>query len=273
VQGKEAPPAIVRALHDLPRRAPADVVLLARGGGSIEDLWAFNDEAVARAIRASTVPVISGVGHEIDFTIADFAADLRAATPTAAAELATPDIAEWAARAFAAHRELAEALRQQFIDSDQAIARLDARLRNLHPGRRLLERAQRLDELHERLCRATTLGLSRRREQTTRTAGALLSLNPTTRIQRARDLLGLLSRQLQARVAADHREHHARLDTATALLNSLNPLAVLDRGYAVASRSDGRIVRDAALLEIGDALKLRFAKGSATTQVRKIAKD
>jgi exodeoxyribonuclease VII large subunit len=273
VQGKEAPAAIVRALRELPRLAPADVILLARGGGSIEDLLAFNDEAVARAIRACEVPVISGVGHEIDFSIADFAADLRAATPTAAAELATPDIAEWAARALAARHHLAEALRRQFIERDRGVDRLEARLRNLHPGRRLQERAQRLDELDERLRHAVSLRLQRHREQAGRSIAALAAVDLDERLQRLRDHLEQLRQRLQAGIEAGQRQSLARLDSSSALLRSLNPLAVLDRGYAVASLGDGRIVRDAAQLEPGDALKLRFARGGATTQVRRLSKD
>ncbi len=151
VQGAEAPPAIVKALAELPRRASVDLVLLVRGGGSLEDLWAFNEEAVARAIRACTVPVVSGVGHEIDVTIADFVADLRAATPTAAAELATPDIAEWAAQVSGIGNLLRSAMQRRLQRAAEQLARNRARLHVLHPGRRLQERAQRLDELDARL--------------------------------------------------------------------------------------------------------------------------
>jgi exodeoxyribonuclease VII large subunit len=273
VQGKDAPPAIVRALRELPLRAPADVILLARGGGSIEDLWAFNDEAVARAIRACTVPVISGVGHEIDFTIADFAADLRAATPTAAAELATPDIADWAARAATAQRDLADALRSVFLHSDSTVTQLDARLRNLHPGRRLLERAHRLDELHERLRHAMTLRLKRQREQAGRVIASFGMQAPTARIADLKIRLGQLENRLQTRSETRRNQLYARLETAAALLNSLNPLAVLGRGYAVATRSDGSIVRDASQLELGEAVRLRLGKGSATTQVRRVYRE
>lgn len=274
VQGKDAPPAIVRALRELPRRAPADVILLARGGGSIEDLWAFNDEAVARAIRASTVPVISGVGHEIDFTIADFAADLRAATPTAAAELATPDIAEWAARAATAQRDLAEALRRQFLRSDDSIERLEARLRRLHPGRRLQERAQRLDELDDRLRHAMEFRLRHARGRGGHAARALAACDPSAALRRARQQLERATTALRTCGAVDRQRRRSRLDAASAVLASLNPLAVLERGYAVATTgNEGRIVRDAAELAPGDAVKLQFAKGGITAQVRRVSKE
>ncbi len=151
VQGDAATPAIVKALAELPRRAPVDVVVLARGGGSIEDLWCFNHESIARAIRACAVPVVTGIGHEIDFTIADFAADLRAATPTGAAERVGPDVAEWRQRLARLAFELTGAVREQVAEGRDALRQRAERLERAHPGRRLEQWLQRLDELQERL--------------------------------------------------------------------------------------------------------------------------
>ena len=137
VQGDAACPAMVRALAELPKRAPVDVIILARGGGSLEDLWCFNHEALARAIRACAVPVVTGIGHETDFTIADFAADLRAPTPTGAAERVAPNVAEWAERVERLEIGLAGALEELLLESAEALRRLRARLDTTHPGRRL----------------------------------------------------------------------------------------------------------------------------------------
>ena len=201
VQGDGAAPAIVQALDALPRRAPVDVIVLARGGGSLEDLWCFNDESIARAIRACAVPVVTGIGHEIDFTIADFAADLRAPTPTGAAERVSPDADAWRDR----------------------IDQLGERLERAHPGRRLQQGLQRLDGLWERLAH---VGPAR---------------------------LRALGEQLRMRQQ---------------LLQSLNPRAILERGYAIAQTVDGHIVSDAAALTPGDALDVVLARGRVHTTVR-----
>jgi exodeoxyribonuclease VII large subunit len=200
VQGDAATPAIVKALAELPRRAPVDVILLARGGGSIEDLWCFNHESIARAIRACAVPVVTGIGHEIDFTIADFAADLRAPTPTGAAERVSPDVAAWSAQ----------------------VERLRGRMERAHPGRRLQQLAQRLDELWERLAHGGPARL---------------------------------------RLLAD------RLAGREQLLNSLNPRAILERGYAIARKPDGHVLTDAARAALGEPLEITLARGSIGAKV------
>ncbi len=154
VQGAAAAPAIVDALHLASARAECDVLILARGGGSLEDLWAFNDERVARAIRASNIPVVTGIGHEVDDTIADFAADLRAPTPSGAAQLVVPDRQVWQARFGQLAQRFAAAIRRQLVDDTQQLQQLQQRLQRAHPGARLQQHAQRLDELEQRLLRA-----------------------------------------------------------------------------------------------------------------------
>ncbi|MFA5940837.1 MAG: exodeoxyribonuclease VII large subunit [Sinimarinibacterium sp.] len=275
VQGTEAPPAIVRALQELPRRAPVDVVILARGGGSLEDLWAFNDERVARAIRACAVPVVCGVGHEVDVTIADFAADLRAPTPTAAAERVSPDIADWRRDLRTSESRIGATLLRRLDASRERLHGTEARLRAQHPGRRLLDRAQRLDELNLRMARALENSVARRSHTLDRLRALLHARSPAARLihrQRALD-------QLQAQLASHLRR---RLDLATtrlqrhsALLDGINPRAVLQRGYAIALDAQGRALTDAAKAGIGDALQIVLARGSldATVAHRQPAPD
>jgi exodeoxyribonuclease VII large subunit len=219
VQGNEAPPALVSALRALNTSIKPDVILIARGGGSIEDLWAFNDEGVVRAVAASRTPVISGVGHETDFTLVDFAADLRAPTPTAAAELATPITIDDLASAVNTDAErMAAAFGRILVDRRTALGSFETRLRLFSPARRIQSERQRLDELAHR----GDVALAHRLELS------------TTR------LTGLAQR-----------------------LESLSPLAVLSRGYAVVTRQkDGRLVHSTKQVRAGDALNVRVADGS-----------
>lgn len=262
VQGAEAAPAIVKALQHLPVRAPAvELILLVRGGGSLEDLWAFNEEAVARAIRACRVPVISGVGHEVDFTIADFAADLRAPTPTAAAELASPDIADWRRRIDQLGQALARLQRQAQQQSALRLQRASQRLIALHPGRRLQDRAQRLDELESRLQRALRQHLDLRRARWSALQARLLATRPQLRINQARSECLRLQTRLQQATVLQLRSRRDRLDQIEALLASFNPQAVLQRGYAIARDADGRVLMDADAVTAGTAVDLQLARG------------
>ena len=178
VQGEAAAPAIIKALNELPQRVPVDVIILARGGGSLEDLWAFNDERIARAIRACKVPVVTGVGHEIDFTIADFAADLRAPTPTGAAERVSPDVAEWKQRLSELEDSLAHSQQDRLLEARESLQRLQARLDVAHPGRRLQQFTQRLDELGERLHLRLSERLREYRQRLHASFALLQSLGP-----------------------------------------------------------------------------------------------
>ena len=265
VQGEGAGSRIAAMLETVSRRHEVDVVLLVRGGGSIEDLWAFNEEAVARAIRACAVPVVVGVGHESDVTIADFAADLRAPTPTAAAELAAPDRA---ALLRAVDDRMAQVRRVARIRLQQAQQRLDYCQRALASPRAPLQAlAARLHELTLRAGHA----LSRRVAVVHRRRDDL-----SARLRHAAPRIDSGEGQLQRRAAAlaggaRHLVHRrqARLQMLVGRLQALDPLAVLARGYALATDADGRVVSDAARLAAGDLLRLRFARGGASARVER----
>lgn len=184
VQGAIAPARIVAMLHTAGTRAECDVLILARGGGSIEDLWAFNDEAVARAIRACPIPVVTGIGHEIDFTIADFAADRRAPTPSAAAELVVPDRVELRRRLSDLARLAQRRVVQRIVRDGERVQWLEARLRQLHPGRRLQQQSQRLDEMEQRLRRAWDRRHERAGVRVASAARALHAVSPLATLAR-----------------------------------------------------------------------------------------
>lgn len=271
VQGKGAELGIARALEQLgtPGRygmQAVDYIIIARGGGSLEDLWCFNEEVLARAIAACPVPVVSAVGHETDFTIADFVADLRAPTPTAAIELTTPDAAEL--RAWLAGTALH--LRQQLTRSIQ-LARLRLKVvqqsRLGTPRELLVPHQQRLDTLTEELHTALHTRLQQERTRLNLCAARLSAPSVLSHIHHAADRL---TRQKQLLLTSLHNRlgtHRARLETLAARLSAASPQNALDRGFALVSTADGRLARDAAALHPGDELRIRLAKGETTATV------
>lgn len=261
VQGDAAAPAIVKALQQLPQRAPVDVILLVRGGGSLEDLWAFNEEIVARAVRACTVPVVSGIGHEIDTTICDYVADLRATTPTAAAELVSPDARQLLHRIAESEVHLAEALEDGMAAKRAKLEQLQARLRLVHPQRAIQDRAQRLDEIEHRLTLTTGRHLTVQRARLEHLRQRLSAQHPA----RALRQIGMrLDASLQRLIHAQRgmlRQHEAQLDRASAILKSLSPKAVLDRGYALARLQDGTVLRNPNQVPADAEFELLLAQG------------
>jgi exodeoxyribonuclease VII large subunit len=248
VQGREAAPALAAALALAGRRREVDALLLVRGGGSLEDLWAFNDERVVRAVAASPIPVVCGIGHETDLTLADLAADLRAATPTAAAELAAPSRDEALARLDAAERLLGQRLRRLLEMQTQRLDALGLRLGA--PARALQGQRQRLDALQHRLRQALQVGVAR----AAREPGLL-----APRLQRA------LHQQLALR--------GQRLRALGERLGALDPQRVLARGFVWIADGRGAPVQRAAAVHAGDRLQARWADGRAQIEVLEVRHD
>lgn len=245
VQGKAAAERIATAIRTASERAECDVLIVCRGGGSIEDLWCFNEEVVARAIAACSMPVISGIGHETDFTIADFAADMRAPTPTAAAELACPDRQAQLHRTVQLQTRLARQMKYALSERMQKLDYLARRL--LHPAEDIRRRSDQLSQLQLRLqvSLQRTLGDAR---------AGIIQLAP--RLHRAMTR-NMEQRQEQLRRLALNLEH-------------LSPKAVLERGYSLVQTAGGDIVRNAAELKPGDAIQVTFAQGGASAAVTRI---
>lgn len=265
VQGEGAASRIAEALGKA-GASGCDATILCRGGGSIEDLWSFNEECVARAIRASVIPVISGIGHETDFTIADFAADLRAPTPTAAAELISPDRDSLLHQLDRQEEQLRRRMARALADHQQRLDWLGTRL--IHPAERLAQRQQAIAALGARLQRALGDKIERGRLATTALGRRQFAARPR---------LDILSRQLDhvhfrlaQRLAWRISEHSGKLNSLANSLKQLDPHAVLQRGYALAIGPDGRAVRDAEGLSPGDSLELSFSRGMAMATVKQV---
>ncbi|MFO1489276.1 MAG: exodeoxyribonuclease VII large subunit [Verrucomicrobiota bacterium] len=245
-----------------------DLILITRGGGSLEDLWAFNEEAVARAIFESDVPVVSAVGHEIDFTIADFVADLRAATPSAAAEIITQGVV--ASREFihASDERLRYLVGSHLSAKADELVALRRRLALLHPRRRLNESAQRLDDLAGSLGRSTRQGLRERQAAARTLAERIRRVRPMQLLQQRREFLNAHQRRLLELGRAGLQQSSAKLKSLDARLRLLGPEQVLARGYSITlDAHTGAVVRDAAQVKAGQRLTTRLKSGQVASRV------
>ncbi len=267
VQGEGSIEAVLRAIEYFSQSGWADVVILARGGGSLEDLWTFNEEAVARAIAASRAPVISAIGHETDFTIADFVADLRAPTPSAAAELVICTREQLLDQTAALEHKLAQLARYRLAMASrrlhqQGVERVSALLH-----RNVGRLQQRIDDLTYRMRERAGAGASMRRKRFESVAARLIRLDLRLRFAAARRRLetaqAALARLIHLRLA----RAHGRLDPVVAHLTQLSPLKILDRGYAIVANAEGRIVKEPAQAPPGSAIEVRLARGRIAAQV------
>jgi exodeoxyribonuclease VII large subunit len=273
VQGESAPAEIEAAIESLNHAGIVDLIVVARGGGSLEDLAAFNSERVARAIAASKLPVVSAVGHETDFTIADFAADLRAPTPSAAAELITEAQHKIEQHLGETSHRLERAARFQLLKAHQRLNRVPATRAETRISTLLHRSAQKLDDLSFRLEGVLAAQLQLSRNKLADLAASVLRHDPRQQVAHAREHLN----DFRARLARTLERHlqiaAANLGSLDACLHSLSPLAVLDRGYALVIAADGAIVRSTAQLETGDEITTRISDGSFTSRVKEVALD
>ncbi|AHK16214.1 exodeoxyribonuclease VII large subunit [Thalassolituus oleivorans] len=265
VQGREATQQIVDAIGRANRDNRVDAIIVGRGGGSLEDLWCFNEEIVARAIAASQLPVISAVGHEVDITIADFAADVRAPTPSAAAELVSPDQQDVIQRLQQMQRRLAQSMRQHLQRQQQRILRLQQRVRG--PQHQLRNQAQRIDQLEVRLQRAMRQRLRDQQQRLGRLQQALNHQHPQRNLTEYQQRLQRLWLQLQRRMQTNLQQQGQRLQSQAKLLSSLSPLEVLGRGYSITQRADGQVIEKHTDVKIDDIMHTRLGSGWIESQV------
>ncbi|MAR90752.1 MAG: exodeoxyribonuclease VII large subunit [Pseudomonadales bacterium] len=265
VQGTEAAHSLCQAIATANRRAETEVLIVGRGGGSLEDLWSFNEESLARAIAASVLPVVAAVGHEVDFTIADLVADARAPTPSAAAEMLSPDAGELMNTLQGYRNWFAEHLRRLLQNQQQKLDWTSRRLK--HPGRRLQEHQQRLRELQGRLVQSLHRNLLLQQSQLRTARARLLNQTPAHRLAAARTQLQTLDTRLRRSARQQLEQQQAQLGHLAQRLNTVSPLATLSRGYSITQLEDGSILRNTTQVSVGDQVRTRLHQGQIRCRV------
>jgi exodeoxyribonuclease VII large subunit len=262
VQGDSAAAELRSALATAYRRRECDVLIISRGGGSLEDLWPFNDEALARTIAASPIPVVSAVGHEIDFTIADFVADVRAPTPSGAAELVAPDETEWRHKISLAATRIVALCRRHLEDRQQRLDWLNRRLAQGSPAATVARQKDWLKNLRQVLAAAMRHDLLQRSRRLERARGALLRHSPALAVQSSIYRLAAARQRLNAAATARVKELRQRLTVTRRALDSVSPQATLERGYAIVTDArDGSVLTDAGNVAAGDPIAAKLARG------------
>ncbi|QTL35970.1 exodeoxyribonuclease VII large subunit [Pseudoalteromonas viridis] len=270
VQGQEAHHQIAAQIALANSRNEVDVLIVGRGGGSLEDLWCFNEEAAARALFASQLPVISAVGHEIDTTISDYVADLRAPTPSAAAELVSPDGAEILAQLRQQKQRLAGAMQRYVSQQGQQLHNVHQRLLLQHPQTQLMQQAQKVDELSSRLHRAMNHQQHRAQSRVALAQQRLAQFHPEQKLRYANAHLDSLRDKLIRAMQTSQQQHQQQLALLAARLDSVSPLAVLARGYSI-TKSAQKVVKSTQDVAVGDVLTTELHDGRLQTQVLEIA--
>ncbi len=272
VQGEAAPRQLINALRKANQRSEVDVLLLTRGGGSLEDLWCFNDESLAREIAASTLPIVSAVGHEVDFTISDFVADVRSPTPSAAAEILSQDSTALYQTINQQKQRLARAMNHCIQANKQQLTLKKQRLDALHPQSRIQSQWQTLDRLQLRLVHAMQRDMSTAEKRVHALNYRLNQQSPAARVARAKDKLSYASAKLIATMTALLKNKKSELGGSVTLLQSVSPLSTLARGYSI-TLTDSTTVNNVSKVNVGDEIKTRVTDGEITSTVTNIQRQ
>lgn len=273
VQGTTAAPAIVEAIKTANKRKECDALILARGGGSLEDLWPFNEEMVARAIYANKIPLISGIGHEVDFTIADFVADRRAPTPSAAAEILTPDADELLQQLKLQKQQLCRRILALLNSNKQQLVWQQRHLAQQHPKRRLLEKMQRLDFCELALTKIQHQLLSKLQHQAQQLEAQLQRLTPKYRIDQLIQQINQQQQVLISSVSKRLAAYQADLANKAGRMHALSPLATLKRGYAIVQNGNQQVILNSSNTHPGDTLNIKLSEGRLTCRVEQVINE
>ena len=269
VQGEGAAKEITQGIHELNQRKDIEVIIIGRGGGSLEDLWAFNEEEVARAITTSGIPIVSAVGHEIDFTIADFAADLRAPTPSAAAELTVPILEDTLREIGSLNEALINSLEKKLKDYFDLLKRLMDR-RFFHQPKEIFNpQIQRIDELHSRLLRGLEQNLLNHQQRFQDKIHRLFQASPEKNIPHMKENLSMLEKRMQHIIQSNLLLRKERFEGILKNLNAFNPLSILERGYSICSK-DEKSLKSIEGINPGDLINVKLAQGGLSCTVKKI---
>ena len=269
VQGEGAAKEIAKGIHELNQRKDIEVIIIGRGGGSLEDLWSFNEEEVARAINTSCIPIVSAVGHEIDFTIADFAADLRAPTPSAAAELTVPILEDTLREIGSLNEALINSLEKKLKDYFDLLKRLMDR-RFFHQPKEIFNpQIQRIDELHSRLLRGLEQNLLNHQQRFQDKIHRLFQASPEKNIPHMKENLSMLEKRMQHIIQSNLLLRKERFEGILKNLNAFNPLSILERGYSICSK-DEKSLKSIEGINPGDLINVKLAQGRLSCTVKKI---
>lgn len=268
VQGNLAAKNIVEAIKTANRRKECDVLILSRGGGSLEDLWPFNEEIVARAIFASHIPIVAGIGHEVDFTIADFVADERAPTPSAAAEIVAPNKSDLSKEINQYFSHLLKSIKSDIKHGIIELAHLSKRLR--HPGQRIREQMQFIDQMEQSLSLALQHVIAYKKAKLEHLNAKFSAFHPKSQIANYQHYLKTLSQRLNLSMSHQLKNWNEKIKNLAFSLDAINPLRTLERGFSIVTKKDGMIVRNAKEVKIKERVLIKLAHGKLDCEVEKI---